>query len=190
MSQELTRITPVHFRIERAREKEDANKVVSILSQCSNDLLEKGYDYWKNAYPLDEVLEMVRKCDVRLAYDGDTPVGTFTLHTMPKKYLVGIWETIGSSSEKRAASPIYMMALGILPERQREGIGKKLCEIAEGIALEKGHDGMRLDTVDLNNGFFLKMGYEIVNERRYENFRYAHVFFEKMLGSGTGQQRK
>src|SRR3989344_4513491 len=129
MSQELAKITPIHLRIERAREKEDIDKVFSILDQCSRYLLAKGIDYWKNSYPYEEVLEMATKCDTKLAYENDVLVGTFTLLNKPKKNLREIWESIDRSRSKNISSPLYGMALGVLPEMQNKGIGRTLCKI-------------------------------------------------------------
>ncbi|HVS51922.1 MAG TPA: GNAT family N-acetyltransferase [Opitutaceae bacterium] len=66
--------------------------------------------------------------------------------------------------------PLYLTSMAVSPRRQRQGVGRSCLAEARGIALESGHDAIRLDSYDAAAGageFYRKCGFREVRRDRY-----------------------
>jgi GNAT superfamily N-acetyltransferase len=82
----------------------------------------------------------------------------------------------------RAARPLYLTAMAVHPDFQRQGIGRMLLQEAEAVARAWPGDAIRLDAYDAAAGagpFYLKCGFREVGRARYKGN--PLVYFEMAL---------
>jgi Acetyltransferase (GNAT) domain len=85
------------------------------------------------------------------------------------------------------AGHLLLDNIAVAPERQGEGIGRRLLAVAEREALQRGFDELRLYTnaaMRENLGMYAKLGWEEYG--RAEQAGYQRVFFRKRLDGHAG----
>lgn len=78
--------------------------------------------------------------------------------------------------------PLYVVDVAVLPNCQRQGIGRELVEAAVHAAIDWPGDSLRLDTYDDAAGagdFYLRCGFRCVARHRFHDIPLA--FFEHMI---------
>ena len=81
----------------------------------------------------------------------------------------------------KCRKPVYLLAMAVLPPRQRQGIGKKCLDEAKRIALTLGADAIRLDAYDADagaGGFYKRCGFA---ERGRVTYRNAPLVYYELL---------
>jgi len=63
---------------------------------------------------------------------------------------------------------INMRQVAVIPDRQGQGIGKRLVQAAEEYAREKGFEWMKLHARETAVPFYLSLGYEIYSDPFFE----------------------
>ena len=100
-----------------------------------------------------------------------------TLHLTTKKP----W-AIDTNYFAKCGRPLYLLAMAVAPERQRQGIGRKCLEEAARIARAWPADAIRLDAFDADagaGGFYGRCGYTEVGRASYRET--PLVYFELRL---------
>jgi ribosomal protein S18 acetylase RimI-like enzyme len=91
---------------------------------------------------------------------------------------------IDTSYFTKCPKAVYLLAMAVVPGRQRQGIGKKCLDEAKRIAVTMGADAIRLDAYDADagaGGFYERCGYA---ERGRVTYRNALlVYYELLLPS-------
>ena len=78
--------------------------------------------------------------------------------------------------------PVYLLAMAVLPEMQRQGIGRRCLEQARQIAQAWPADAIRLDAYDAKAGagpFYARCGYTEKGGRTYRNA--PLIYYELLL---------
>lgn len=148
-----------------------------ILRRCTDRLKESGHSYWNSDRLYKKFDSMIKEGDIRLVYECNIPISTFTLLDMPPQEIRKLW---GEKADEPAA---YLRALAVIPEKQMMGIGGVVLNGIENIiSREKKLGVMRFHTADVLKGYFHeKMGYPIHKEH-ITGGKYNLILFEKMLG--------
>ena len=138
----------------------------------------------KGVYPTEKSIgEEVRKGEVIAAFSGDTPVGAVIRnHIKATGYDECPWQV-----EAEAEEVFFIHTLGIDPDWQKRGVGRKLVEAVENDGRAHGMKAVRLDVILQNEPsklLFLSMGYELhgVFTLYYDSVEpQPFMLFEKVL---------
>ncbi len=77
---------------------------------------------------------------------------------------------------------LYIETLAVDPSHQRKGLGRRLVEAAESTALERGCQGVWVDTFTFQSPtFYESLGYEQFAELSDYPKQHSRVFFRKLL---------
>lgn len=154
----------------------DVADLVKLHLAASRHLTARyGNGHWSAKTTDKGVLFAMRMGTVYVARRRNRLVGTLTLSTrkpwaIDKKYF---------SPSGRA---LYLTAMAIDPEDQRQGIGRRCVEAACVIAREWPADAIRLDAWDAEAGageFYRKCGFHEVGRASYRNA--PLIYFERLL---------
>jgi GNAT superfamily N-acetyltransferase len=121
------------------------------------------------------VLFAMRNSQVYVARLGTELVGTLRLATKKP------W-AIDTSYFSPCRKPLYLLAMAVIPERQRQGIGRKCLKEAERIAKGRPADALRLDAYDANagaGGFYARCGWKETGRVTYRGA--ALIYYELLL---------
>jgi GNAT superfamily N-acetyltransferase len=112
-------------------------------------------------------------------FTGRFFLGTRVAHrTVPNKP----W-AIDTSYFTPCERPLYLLAMAVRPERQRQGIGRWCMGEVERIAKAWPADGIRLDAYDADAGageFYARCGCEEMGRRVHRGA--ALVYYECLIG--------
>ncbi len=78
----------------------------------------------------------------------------------------------------------YVSQLAILPGLKKQGLGSLLMDLCEDIAAKEGYEAIQLDTAKPAGHlvtWYLKRGYKIVGESKWEGKTYESWIFEKII---------
>lgn len=122
-----------------------------------------GKGHWSSEVTERGVLFGLRHGRVLLAREGGAIAGSLRLATkkpwaIDPAYFVAV---------KR---PIYLLDMAVAPERQRTGVGRRLCEEAKRVVRAWPGDAIRLDAYDASAGagpFYAKCGFREVGRVAY-----------------------
>ena len=88
----------------------------------------------------------------------------------------------GINASMTAYKILYVSTVFVDEEYRGNGLGKKLMETLENRAIKAGVNMIRLDTFDWQgNGFYVKLGYELVGKYRNEIDNFSEYFFLKRI---------
>lgn len=137
----------------------DAGALSEMICANAMQTLAPYYNDQQRQAFLDEYapVKMVRKIqtqDLYIALANDRLAGTVALKD---DWVVGVYTAI---------------------DFMGQGIGKKLMEFIEGIALQKGFKSLRLAASPLGVAFYSKLGWETI---ALQQFDYEGVLFEETL---------
>jgi len=133
---------PVRLEIKRASAS-DVPIVWEIIRESSKWLSDQGLNHWAKYYTEEMVAKMVHKKEVYMGIANGKTVGTVTLDTQPPKYYIEPGYSVRFTNPTDPA--IYMTALAVLPEEQKQGFAGQLIQIVEDKAREKNIKWLRLD---------------------------------------------
>jgi Acetyltransferase (GNAT) family len=153
----------------------DADAIASLRVATAEKLTKAhGVGPWSGTASKKGVLFNMRNSSVYVARHKNKPVATLTLGTkkpwaIDKKYF------------SKCERPIYLTAMAIAPELQRQGIGKLCVEAAKKIVKQWPVDAIFLDAYDAAAGageFYRKCGFREVGRASY---RGAPLIYFEML---------
>lgn len=78
----------------------------------------------------------------------------------------------------------YVSQLAVAPQIKKQGIGSLLMDLCEDLAIKEGFESIQLDTAKPAGhlvAWYMKRGYKIVGETRWEGKTYESWIFEKIL---------
>lgn len=104
--------------------------------------------------------------DHLVAYDGEAAVGTARLRP---------YDDPGSEAVGK------VQRVAVVGDRRGEGWGRLLMRRVEELARERGYDRLALDVQTHARGFYERLGYDVVDERVFEDAGIPHVAMEKRL---------
>ena len=135
-----------------------------------------GVGPWSSKTSDKGVLLAMRTSRVFVAREGSSIVGTLRLTTKKS------W-AIDTSYFTACANPVYLVAMAIIPARQRQGLGRKCLEAAKDLARAWPANAIRLDAYDALAGggpFYARCGFAEVGRTTYRNT--PLVYYELLLG--------
>lgn len=142
----------------------DAPTLAELRAQAARDLTAKfGDGHWSTEPTLRGAIADLRNAQVWVARRGKQPVATFRLATK-KPWAI---DTAYFTNCRRA---IYLTNMAVLPELQRQGVGRRCIEHAiERVRLWPGN-AIRLDAYNADagaGGFYEKCGFREVGRVLY-----------------------
>ncbi len=141
-----------------------------------------GIGPWSSHTNEKGVLIALRHSWVIVLQEGENIVATLRLATKKP------W-AIDTSYFTKCRKPVYLLAMAVVPARQRQGIGKKCLDEAKRIAVTIGADAIRLDAYDADagaGGFYKRRGYAEMGRVTYRNA--PLVYYELLLSSGDADR--
>lgn len=117
--------------------------VAGILDEAAGWLESRGLPAWPRPFPVDWIQAGISLGTCYLAWDGPTPVGTFTLQRTDPAF----W---GERRDEPADYALYLHRFAVL--RSHRGLGRVLLEFAQGLTQRSGASCLRLDCVAANPG--------------------------------------
>ena len=133
---------PDRLEIKRASAS-DLPSVWGIVKTCSKWLSDRGLNHWAKYYTEEMVTKMIERKEVYLGLANGRVAATVTLDTRPPKYYQepGYGERFTNPTDPA----VYMTALAVLPEEQKQGFAGQLIQAVEDKAREKNVKWLRLD---------------------------------------------
>jgi GNAT superfamily N-acetyltransferase len=149
---------------------------IAKLRMATNEKLTRdfGRGPWTSTVTEKGVLFGMRNGRVYIAREGRTIIGTLQLATKKP------W-AIDRSYFSKCERPLYLLAMAVAPERQRQGIGRAMLEDVKRIAKAWRGDAIRLDAYDWpggGGGFYAKCGYR---EKGHVTYRGAPLIYYELL---------
>jgi len=100
-------------------------------------------------------------------------------------------ELIGAIQLRKAEDHLFVGSVAVRPERQGEGLGRKLMGFAEGLAAREHLAEVRLYTNEKmweNLAFYERLGFEETHRRLDEGYR--RVFLRKRVIGGVATEKE
>lgn len=137
--------------------KPDLEQLLSVVKSCGQNMIEQGIFQWNENYPSKEVLlEDIELQQLWKLEDGNSIVGLIVLTEIEDpEYELVKWLTKNYKN-------LYIHRLAVHPKFQGKGNAKKLMDLAENYAKEKGYISIRLDTFSQN-----KRNQQFYEQRNY-----------------------
>ena len=172
--------------VDEVRRAADAAAIHALLTECGQDMKERlGLGTWAPYRPLAVVEQRVAAGEVYELTERDEAVATFTAADEAPP-----WYELDWFSDPEAPA-LYLSAVGVRPDRQGAGLGKRCVEVAEDLARARRCSAVRLDTAGENEPaqvFFRRCGYE-QRSPVLDYGRFSIVYFEKVLDAGERDGR-
>jgi GNAT superfamily N-acetyltransferase len=132
-------------------EPEEIDHVLGLINEAARWLLARGIRQWPvdPDLPRGTVARQLRRRECYLAWDGDQPVGTFSLQTSDRP----MWGA-------QADDALYLHGLAV--RRTHRGLGRHLLAWAEQAAAAAGQSYLRLDCMAENpqlRAYYEQAGY-------------------------------
>ena len=155
----------------------DHSALMQLVQVCVAGMRAAGIEQWDEVYPgSEDISRDIAGGTAHLMCDGEMLVGSVTVDQVLDPLWVGLDWTSGS--EPAAA----VHRLMVHPDRQGQGLARRLMEHAEIVAREQGCRCIRLDTF-LNNpiamALYPRLGYRQTGKAMLRKGEFAG--FEKLL---------
>ncbi len=143
----------------RAGKPDQIEEIIALTKACGAHMRANGIDQWDENYPDWGSIEHDLETETLYAFhDGEQVVGIVVLNeTQDEEYDEIDWPS-GDASRN-----LVVHRLAVHPDRQGQGIARKLMDFSEDYAREKGYDSIRLDTFSQNprnQRFYRNRGYQ------------------------------
>jgi GNAT superfamily N-acetyltransferase len=156
----------------------DAAELAALHTAVARHLTElHGTGPWSSGTTEKGVLFAMRHSTVIVVQEGAAMVATLRLATKKP------W-AIDTSYFTKCRKPVYLLAMAVVPVKQRLGIGRKCLEEAKRVAAELGADAIRLDAYDASagaGGFYAKCGFAEKGRVTYRNA--PLIYYELLLAN-------
>ena len=154
---------------------DDASELAALHTAVAEHLTNQyGQGPWSGTTSDKSVLYGMRHSRVLVARQGSQIVGTLRLATKKP------W-AIDPSYFSKCKKPVYLLAMAVLPQKQRQGLGRQCLEEAKRIARAWPADAIRLDAYDADAGagrFYVRCGY---SERGRITYRDAPLIYYELV---------
>jgi GNAT superfamily N-acetyltransferase len=164
------------FRLKPAN-AHDASALAKLHTAVANHLtLQHGRGPWSSSTSEKGVLYAMRTSRIFIAREGAEIIATLRLTTKKP------W-AIDTSYFTKRDHPLYLLAMVVIPSRQRQGIGRKCLDAARRIAKKWPADAIRLDAYDAKAGagpFYARCGFTEAGRASYRNT--PLICYEMLLG--------
>jgi GNAT superfamily N-acetyltransferase len=170
-----------HFSFRRGCE-DDAADLAALHTAVAQHLTDvHGIGPWSSPTTEKGVLFAMRHSSVIILQEDEKIIATLRLASKKP------W-AIDTSYFRKCRKPVYLLAMAVMPTRQRQGIGRKCLDEAKRTAEIMGADAIRLDAYDAEagaGGFYKRCGYA---ERGKVTYRNAPlVYYELLFPGGDGE---
>jgi GNAT superfamily N-acetyltransferase len=150
---------------------------IAKLRTATNEKLthDFGRGPWTSTVTEKGVLYGMRMGRVYVARDGRAIIGTLQLTTTKP------W-SIHRKYFSKCERPLYLLAMAVEPDRQREGIGRAMLEDVKRVVKAWPGDAIWLDAYDLPGGageFYAKCGYREMGRVTYRGA--PLIYYELLL---------
>ncbi len=156
---------------------DDAGALAALHTAVAAHLTKlHGPGPWSSETSEKAVLFAMRNSQVYVARLGTEVVGTLRLATKKP------W-AIDTSYFSACRKPLYLLAMAITPDRQRQGIGRRCLSAAAEVAKNSKADALRLDAYDAKagaGGFYASCGWKETGRITYRGA--ALIYYELLLG--------
>jgi GNAT superfamily N-acetyltransferase len=154
---------------------DDVADLVSLRTAVNERLTSQyGKGHWSSGVTEKGVLYAMRTSTVYVGRYRNRLIATLALSTRKP------W-TIDKKYFSASRRPLYLTAMAVAADRQRQGIGRLCIDRARRIAIEWPSDAIRLDAYDAEAGageFYSKCGFREVGRATY---RTAPLIYFEML---------
>ncbi|MFY9820670.1 MAG: GNAT family N-acetyltransferase [Thermoanaerobaculia bacterium] len=155
----------------------DAAAIAEMRTAVAERLtVEHGRGHWSSAVTERSVLRGLQAHSrVLIARRGAIILGTLRLATKKP------W-AIDPTYFTAVRRPLHLTDMAVAPDRQRQGVGRRLLEYAAGVARSWPGDAIRLDAYDSpagGGGFYARCGYREVGRVTYRGT--PLIYFELVL---------
>jgi ribosomal protein S18 acetylase RimI-like enzyme len=159
----------------RQGQKEDATRIIEVLSACGTHLRNQGIDQWDENYPSLSQIEIdIRHKELFVIVVHKTIQGCVVLNEVQdKEYFELDWLTDNNENH------LVVHRLGIHPDSQGKGLARQLMDFAENLAKDRKYKSIRLDTFSQNTknqAFYKKRGYKEVGSV-FLSYKKDHPYF-------------
>ena len=136
----------------------EVTSILELTRACGQHMRDNGIDQWDEDYPNKAVILQDIQTQTLFAYrEDDEVLGIVVLNeTQDEEYGQINWST---TEEDRN---IVVHRLAVRPDKQRQGIARRLMDFAEEWARDNHYDSIRLDTFSQNprnQRFYTNRGY-------------------------------
>jgi GNAT superfamily N-acetyltransferase len=168
-------LRPKRFRLTLGT-PDDAPTLAALHTAVAETLTRlHGRGVWSTKTSEKGVLYAMRTSRVYVAREGAEIVATLRLATKKP------W-AIDTRYFSACARPLYLLAMAVAPERQRQGLGRMCLDNAMHIARKWPADALRLDAFDAEagaGGFYARCGWAEVGRTSYRNT--PLIYYELLL---------
>lgn len=153
-----------------------AAAVAALRNAVAEDLtLRFGKGHWSGTSTEKGVLYGLQTAKIYVAWDSGRLIATLSLATKKP------W-AIDAAYFTRCRKPLYLTAMAVAPDLQRQGLGRLCLAQVEVLARDWPAEAVRLDAYDLAAGagdFYAKCGYR---ERGRVTYRTVPlIYYEKLV---------
>jgi GNAT superfamily N-acetyltransferase len=166
----------MRLRVRIATARDMSSIVVLRIAVAGRLTAEHGHGHWSRLARAKGVQSDMQNSKLFVAYDGPRIIASLRL-TRRKPW------AIDPSYFAKSKRPIYLLSMAVLPELQRQGIGRQCLNWVREDC-EHTADAIRLDVYDGPVGagpFYAKCGFENVGCTVYRGVPLA--YFELLLGA-------
>jgi len=142
-------------------EMKDVEKTLQMFVAITDKLLENGIDQWNYDYP--DVVTLTKDVEQGWNFvirnDGKIAASMAINDIQDDQYQYIHWK-------HRNKDVLVIHRLGVHPEFQGQGLGKKMCRFAEDFARQNGFGQIRLDAYagnKISNKMYQGLGYQKAN---------------------------
>ena len=157
---------------------EDAESIAALRNAVSDDLtLKHGKGWWTGYCTTAGVLFDLRNGNLFVALHRGEAIASLNLATKKPR-------AIDRKYFSKVERPLYLLAMAVAPDLQRQGVGRACLADAEKIARHRKADAILLDAYDHAAGageFYAKCGYRETGRATYRAA--PLIYYEKLLGA-------
>jgi GNAT superfamily N-acetyltransferase len=155
---------------------EDAPAVAALLNAVAADLTTRfGIGHWSSVMTDKMVRANMKRASVFVVRDGGGIAATLTIATRKP------W-AIDRTFFTRVARPVYLLAMAVAPQQQRQGLGRACVAEAIERSSDWPADALCLDAYDAPAGagdFYRKCGFAEVGRTIYRST--PLIYFERLV---------
>lgn len=173
--------------------EEKVEDILSVITQCSDWMAtHHNMDHWSTYYNAEVIKDKLKHGDTYVEYTEGLPVATISLSELAPEYYISNTDGLDGetldyteqfpSSRDINTKPLYISALGVIPDQQGSGLASKLLKMAENEAIKRGCNVVRFDSrmsFEHVINFYVRKGYQKVGTMDDEGEEYG--LFEKRL---------
>ena len=129
----------------RLASENDLEQVIGNLRSANQKLLGEGIYQWDDTYPTRELLESdIHNKTMFVAFEHDRVIASVSVDTKEP----AVYSSISWNPE--TSNPLMIHRLCVTPEKQGQGVGRKMLDFTEIYGAEQGHDCARVDVHTAN----------------------------------------